>query len=267
MTFLKFTQDRDEKSETYLQSFFRKVEKVNGSWTETETYNEFGGKLIDVGFDQYEYKGDTKENVVLLFDVDGAKYKVQMNMNFTTRAIFNSILNDPKKAAEFVYIRTYLYNGYGSVYVAPVDGARGKEESFQWRWPYDKLPKVKETPLPDGTTHKSDAELNKFFKDWLIYEFKTSGLLPDILNAEKKARAETSAPSKQQAQYPQTPQQSHQAPAPAQAPAPGPAQPPQQPTPPPAGPPPAQAPPPGPPQSPQGGYTQAQLDEPDDLPF
>lgn len=179
MKFMKFSQDTNEKSETYKQCFFMMMEKQNGVWTETERFSKFEGQLVKLEFKSYEYKGDNIDTVILCLEADGITYKITMNYNYTSRSIFNSLIGNVEYIAKNpLVISTYLKDGYGNVWVGKNTG-QGVEHSLGWKYKYNELPEVAKTIV--GTkTITDDTKVNEFFKAWLKHDFIDSGILAGV---------------------------------------------------------------------------------------
>lgn len=193
MEFFKFVQDRDNDSETKGQTFFKSIKKVNGAWAEVESFNRFEGQLVKVELGSYEYEGETVDTANLYIEAGGIIYKVGMNFNYTTRALFNSLLGEPEYVANHPFVvSTYMKDGYGKIWVGKNTGT-GREHALGWKFEMDQVPKVDEVLV--GTRKiKDDSKVNDFFKQWLNHTYVNSGILKGVTSPEPTVQEAAQAP-------------------------------------------------------------------------
>ena len=75
------------------EPLFNVMTSTNDKWIVSGTYNTFEGKLINAYVTTYEYKGESKDKLVLEFDSDNSTYSISFNFNLVSKSIINTLAN------------------------------------------------------------------------------------------------------------------------------------------------------------------------------
>lgn len=255
--FMKFSMDNVDTSETRGQFFFEKIEKVNGSWTATDRFNDFEGKLVDLEFGSYKHGEGEQETCKMTFLAEGIYYVISMNMSYMSRGLLNSLISNPEFVSKHdILIHTYMKDDNCRMIVRdPSKEQSDKTGWIGWRFKFEEMPAVKKQKF-GGKVISDDSEVNEWMRAWVMHEFENK--LEGVQNLPQPSESA------------QAPTDSLQTPTPApQQSAPGPQSPPHS-APPAGGPkmppstPPSGTPKPGPRNTVFDGN---QSDDSDDLPF
>lgn len=114
---------------------FNLVNKQDGEWKVTGTYNTFEGKLVGASIGEYEYKGETKNKLNLEFEVNGDTYSISFNMNGVAKSVINTLSND-NYFGKNLKLSVYKKNDFANIFISCDD------EKIGWKFGPEQVSKI-----------------------------------------------------------------------------------------------------------------------------
>lgn len=157
MTFWKM----DARTQDGRTPIFVKVEKVDGSWRDTEKFNTLFGTVVDIEHKQYEFEGEMKHQaIIVLADKDGLRDKVQCGFNQCTYNLLNSLAGSDLSAEMEMTIATKTDKDTGKVWPAIYVEFGGQKST--WKYDPKELPKSEKVKV-GSKEYTDDTKVVEFF--------------------------------------------------------------------------------------------------------
>lgn len=117
------------------EPLFNVMTSTNDKWIISGTYNTFEGKLINAYVTTYEYKGESKDKLVLEFDSDNSTYSISFNFNSVSKSIINTLANG-NYFGQVLKLSLYKKGDYANIYIT-CDG-----EKIGWKFDAQQVSKI-----------------------------------------------------------------------------------------------------------------------------
>lgn len=144
------------------QRFFGLMDKKGDDWIVIDKFRNFDGNLLDIASGSYNYekgkKTITQPKVTLTFNSNDQSYKIDMNYNYLTRSVLNSLCSIESFGGREVSLTLDRKGDFDKCYVN-LDG-----EKTSWKYANSDL------PLQDG---KRNTQFNDAITD-MIKEVKSN---------------------------------------------------------------------------------------------
>lgn len=165
--FFKLKEDKRDGSKTKGQYRFFQQEKVNGAWASTNEGNSMAGMLKALDIKQYQYEGETKENLEVTLQGASTDYVISFGFNTgITENLLNSLAYEPIIGT--IEMNCGLpKNDYPTIYINH-NGQKTKWKYSKEAGNWDEIPKITTVTDEDGNKIKKGAKAKtEFFKKLL----------------------------------------------------------------------------------------------------
>ena len=104
LTFVKILTPKNDKVPAACFGTAKKNE-ATGKYDYTDAGDTLSGRLLSISQDSYQYDGETKRSVALMFGSDGERFKLEMNHSWRTSSLLNSLAT----AEDFSHVELGVY--------------------------------------------------------------------------------------------------------------------------------------------------------------